>query len=43
MAAMPCDVVHLIAGNLAQVVGVRSIAEGRSSPSLVNFTNQVAA
>ena len=43
MAAMPCDVVHLIAGNLGQVVGVRSITEGRSSPSLVNFANQIAA
>jgi hypothetical protein len=43
MAAMPCDVVHLIAGNLGQVVGVRSIAEGRSSPSLVKFSNQIAA
>src|SRR6201991_5194417 len=29
MAAMPCDAVHLIEGNLRQVVGVRSIAQVR--------------
>lgn len=29
MAAMPGDVVHLVEGNLRQVVGVRSIAQVR--------------
>jgi hypothetical protein len=29
MEAMPCDAVHLIEGNLRQVVGVRNIAQIR--------------
>ena len=30
MAAMPAEVVHLVAGNLAQVIGVLSLREERS-------------
>ena len=30
MAAMPSNMVHLVAGNLRQVVGVRSVAELRT-------------
>jgi hypothetical protein len=29
MEAMPCDVLHLVEGNLRQIVGVRSVAQVR--------------
>ena len=30
MDRMPCDVVHLVAGNLRQIVGVRSVVQLRT-------------
>ena len=29
LEAMPCDVLHLVEGNLRQIVGVRSVAQVR--------------
>ena len=33
MEAMPCDIVHMVEGNLRQVVGVRSLTQVR--PALI--------
>jgi hypothetical protein len=35
MAAMPAEMVHLVAGNLAQVVGVRSLTHRQEVTGLV--------
>ncbi len=35
MQAMPCDVVHLVEGNLRQIVGVHRIAQLRSEAELI--------